>query len=240
MDNFQIETAQNVSIYQNVAGIGERLLAFLIDLLVIIAYWVVAIFLIASFDIDTRDDWEIISFMMILGLPVFLYHLLFETFWNGRSLGKSAMQLRVVKLDGSKPGFGSFFVRWIMRIVDISLMSGSIAVVTILLNEKGQRLGDMAAGTTIISEKKKARLSDTLLVEIEDDYIPVYPQVTVFTDKDMQRIKTVYKDARREANHNVIVKLATKMQEMMSIKPEEKPIDFVDRVISDYNYYTQR
>ena len=178
--------------------------------------------------------------MMILGLPVFLYHLLFETFWNGRSLGKSAMQLRVVKLDGSKPGFGSFFVRWIMRIVDISLMSGSIAVVTILLNEKGQRLGDMAAGTTIISEKKKARLSDTLLVEIEDDYIPVYPQVTVFTDKDMQRIKTVYKDARREANHNVIVKLATKMQEMMSIKPEEKPIDFVDRVISDYNYYTQR
>ena len=240
MDNFQIETAQNVSIYQNVAGIGERLLAFLIDLLVIIAYWVVAIFLIASFDIDTRDDWEIISFMMILGLPVFLYHLLFETFWNGRSLGKSAMQLRVVKLDGSKPGFGSFFVRWIMRIVDISLMSGSIAVVTILLNEKGQRLGDMAAGTTIISEKKKARLSDTLLVEIEDDYIPVYPQVTVFTDKDMQRIKTVYKDARREANHNVIVKLATKMKEMMSIKPEEKPIDFVDRVISDYNYYTQR
>lgn len=239
MDNFQIETAQNVSIYQNVAGIGERILAFLIDGLVIFAYWILMVFLFAALDLDANDDWEIISFIMILGLPVFLYHVLFETFWDGRSIGKAAMKLRVVKLDGSKPGFGSYFVRWILRIVDISIMSGAVAVVAILLNEKGQRLGDMAAGTTVISEKKKARLSDTLLVELATDYVPVYPQVTVFTDKDMQRIKTVFSDARKEANHNVIVKLATKMQEMMSITTEEKPLDFVDRVIADYNYYTQ-
>lgn len=240
MDNFQIETAQNVSIYQNVAGIGERILAYLIDGLVILAYYILALLLFAGLDLELNDNWEIISFIMILGLPVFLYHLLFETFWDGRSLGKSAMKLRVVKLDGSKPGFGSYFVRWILRIVDIGLMSGAIAVVTVLLNEKGQRLGDMAAGTTVISEKKKARLSDTLLVDIAEDYIPVYPQVTVFTDKDMQRIKTVYSNAKREANHNVIVKLATKMQEMMSITPQEKPIEFVNRVIADYNYYTQQ
>lgn len=240
MDNFQIETAQNVSIYQNVAGIGERILAFLIDFLVMVAYAILSTVLIAAFEVNPSDQWEIISFIMILGLPVFLYHLFFETFWDGRSLGKSVMKLRVVKLDGSKPGFGSYFVRWIMRIVDISLMSGALATVTILLNEKGQRLGDMAAGTTVISEKKKARLSDTLLVEIPKDYVPLYPQVTVFTDKDMQRIKTVYSDARSQANHNVIVKLAKKMQEMMSITPEEKPIEFVDRVISDYNYYTQQ
>ena len=240
MDNFQIETAQNVSIYQNVAGIGERILAFLIDALVLFAYWILAIILIAALDVDMNDEWEIISFVMIIGLPVFLYHLLFETFWDGRSLGKSAMKLRVVKLDGSKPGFGSFFVRWILRVVDISIMSGAVATVTILMNEKGQRLGDMAAGTTVISEKKKARLSDTLLVEIQGDYVPTYPQVTVFTDKDMQRIKTVFTDAKRQANHNVIVKLAAKMQEMMSIKPQEKPIAFVDRVITDYNYYTQQ
>lgn len=240
MDNFQIETAQNVSIYQNVAGLGERILAFLIDGLVIFAYWLLVLFLIGSFDVDPEDTWEFISFFMILGLPVFLYHLLFETFWDGRSLGKSAMKLRVVKLDGSKPGFGSYFVRWIMRIVDISLMSGALATVTILLNERGQRLGDMAAGTTVISEKKNARLSDTLLVDIPDNYVPTYPQVTVFTDKDMQRIKTVYSDAKRQANHNVIVKLSNKMQELMGITPEEKPIEFVDRVIADYNYYTQQ
>ena len=103
MDNFQIETAQNISIYQNVAGIGERILAYLIDSFILFAYWILAIFFFAALDIDTKDDWEFISFIMIMGLPIFLYHILFETFWVGRSLGKATMKLRVVKLDGSKP-----------------------------------------------------------------------------------------------------------------------------------------
>lgn len=239
MDNFQIETAQNIHIYQNVAGIVERIFAFLIDFFVIFTYWILVIFLFGTLDLDSNDNWELTSFIMIVGLPMFLYHVLFETFWDGRSMGKMAMQLRVVKLDGSKPGFGSYFVRWMLRIVDISLLGGSVALVTILLNGKGQRLGDMAAGTTVISEKEKVRLSDTLLIDIAENYVPIYPQVTVFTDKDIQRIKTVFSDAKKEANHNVIVKLAAKMQEIMSIASEEKPLEFIDRVIADYNYYTQ-
>jgi uncharacterized RDD family membrane protein YckC len=54
MDNFQIETAQNVSIYQNVAGIGERLLAFLIDFLIMVAYFFLTTFLIGAFASDTK------------------------------------------------------------------------------------------------------------------------------------------------------------------------------------------
>lgn len=240
MDNFQIETAQNVSIYQNVAGIGERILAFIIDALVLVAYGLLVSFLVSAFEPNIDDDWAIISFIMILGLPAFLYHLFMETFWDGRSLGKSALKLRVVKLDGSKPGFGSYFARWILRIIDISLMSGSVAILTILLNEKGQRLGDLAAGTTVISEKKKAKLSETILVNIPENYKPTYPQVTVFTDKDMQRIKTVYSEAKRGGNHNVILKLSLKVQELMSVTPDEQPFDFVNTVIEDYNYYTQQ
>ncbi|RMB64022.1 RDD family protein [Dokdonia sinensis] len=240
MDNFQIETAQNVSIYQNVAGIGDRLLAFLIDFLIIGAYTFFSFFLLGAFGLDRADQWEIIAFFMVIGLPVFLYYLLFETFWDGKTPGKSAMKLKVVKLDGSKPGFGSFFVRWIMRIIDISLSTGGVAVVTILLNDRGQRLGDIAAGTTVISEKKQANLSETLLVDIPEGYVPTYPQVTVFSDKDMQTIKTLYSNARSNGNHNVIVKLSDKLKTMMSIEPSEKPFEFVNRVIADYNYYTQR
>ena len=158
MDNFQIETAQNVSIYQNVAGIGDRILAYLIDALIIFAYWILTLLLLALLDLDTTDPADIWAFFLILGLPSFLYPLLFETFWDGRTPGKSAMKLKVVKLDGSKPGFGSYFVRWIMRIVDISLTSGGVAIVAILISDKGQRLGDLAAGTTVISQKKKTNL----------------------------------------------------------------------------------
>ncbi|MFT5863487.1 MAG: putative RDD family membrane protein YckC [Flavobacteriales bacterium] len=240
MDNFQIETAQNVSIYQNVAGIGERLLAFLIDFLIMVAYFFLTTFLIGAFASDTKDSWEITSFMMVLNLPVYLYSLLFETLWDGKTPGKSAMKLKVVKLDGSKPGLGSFFVRWILRVIDILMSTGGIAVVTILLNDRGQRLGDIAAGTTVISEKKRVSLRENLLVDIPEGYVPAYPQVTVFNDKDMQTIKTLYTNARRNGNHNVIVKLSDKVKTMMSVEPQEQPMDFVNRVILDYNFYTQQ
>ncbi len=240
MDNFQIETAQNVSIYQNVAGIGERLLAYLIDALILFSYWILSLFLLGAFASDGMNDRSLWVFFLVIGLPSFLYHLFFETFWDGKTPGKSAMNLRVVKLDGSKPGFGSYFVRWIMRIIDISLTSGGVAIVSILMSDKGQRIGDIAAGTTLISEKKRVKLADTLLVTIPDNYVPTYPQVTVFNDKDMQTIKTLFDDAKRNKNHNVIVKLAERLQLKMGVTPEETNMDFVDRVISDYNYYTQQ
>jgi hypothetical protein len=150
------------------------------------------------------------------------------------------MKLKVVKLDGSKPGLGSFFVRWILRVIDILMSTGGIAVVTILLNDRGQRLGDIAAGTTVISEKKRVSLRENLLVDIPEGYVPAYPQVTVFNDKDMQTIKTLYTNARRNGNHNVIVKLSDKVKTMMSVEPQEQPMDFVNRVILDYNFYTQQ
>lgn len=238
MDNFQIETAQNVSIQQNVAGVGDRILAFLVDLLILVAYYIVSLFVISMTSLESAGgEWV---YMLILGLPTLLYYLLWETLWSGRTPGKAAMNLRVVKLDGSKPGLGSFFIRWIMRLIDISITSGGVALFTILFTGKGQRLGDMAAGTTVISEKKKVGLSHTILETIPDDYIPVYPQVTVFSDKDIQKVKTIYNTAKRNGNHNVIIKLSEKLSTTMQITPQETPIAFVDRVIKDFNYYTQQ
>ncbi len=240
MDNFQIQTAQNVTISQNVATIGHRLLAFFIDILILGAYWIISLILLVQFGIESSSSGDLWTFYLIIGLPIFLYHILFETFWNGRSPGKAAMNIRVVKLDGSKPGFGSFFVRWIMRIVDISITTGGVAVVSILMSEKGQRLGDMAAGTTVISEKKRVRLSDSLLVDLPPGYVPKYPQVTVFNDKDVQLIKTLFTDARRNSNYNVIGKLSTRLKVKMNITPDENDVELIERVLSDYNFYTQK
>ena len=239
MDNFQIETAQNVSIQQQVAGIGDRILGYLIDLLILGAYWIASIYLLSAFGLDSNTNGSINIYFMLIGIPSFLYFLLLESFWDGRTPGKAALGLRVVKIDGSKPGFGSYFVRWLMRTIDITLTSGGVAVFTILLNGKGQRLGDIAAGTTVITERKKVQLSHTILETIEEDYVPKYPQVTVFTDADMQKIKTIYTEARRFGKHNVILKLSQKLSTTMQVTPEETPLNFVDRVLKDYNYYTQ-
>jgi uncharacterized RDD family membrane protein YckC len=236
MDKFQIETSQNVGIHQNVAGITDRMLAFLIDSMVILSYYILIIWILAALDLDLRDFWAL---YLLASLPGFLYYLLLETFTNGKTVGKYILQTRVVKLDGSKPAFSNYFLRWLLRFVEVTLTSCGVATITILLNGKGQRLGDIAAGTAVISEKHNVQLSDTLHEEIPVDYQPSYPQVTVFTDKDMREIKNIFKDAQKYRNHEVILKLSSQIEKVLEIKTSETPLEFVEKVIMDYNYYTQ-
>ncbi|TPN85170.1 RDD family protein [Aquimarina algicola] len=237
MDNFQIETAQNVSIEQNAADISDRIVAYLIDVLIIIAYFLVIVLIVTVLDLDPGNLW---AFILILTLPPFLYFLLWETFWDGKTPGKAVMKIKVAKLDGSKPAFSNYLIRWLLRLLDITLATGGIAVVAILFNGKGQRLGDMAAGTTVISERQRTRFHQTILVDIPDDYVAVYPQVTVFSDEEMRKIKSIYNDARRHADHSVVLKLSEKVSSLMDVTPQEKPLKFIKQVISDYNYYTQK
>jgi hypothetical protein len=175
-----------------------------------------------------------------MNLPAFLYPVLLETFMNGKTIGKSLVHIRVVKLDGSTPNFSSYFVRWVLRILDISLSSGGVAVLTILLRGKGQRVGDIAAGTTVISEKKRVSVRDTLLQDLPEDYLPKFPQVTVFKDREMQTIKELYTDAKRNGNHKIILSLSERIRKVTGIHTELKPIDFVGVVIDDYSFYTQQ
>ncbi len=238
MDNFQIETAQNVNIAQHVAGIGERILAYLIDGLLMGVYIFAVIYVFSNLELG-GDYMMIIS--MTIGLPIFLYHLLWEMLWNGRSPGKAAMGLRVVKLDGTQPSFSNYLIRWLLRIIDITATSGSLALVSILLNGKGQRVGDIAAATTVINEKQTVQFSQTVLMDIPENYAPKYPQVTIFSDNEMQTIKNIFREAQLNRHHNIILKLAKRVAKVMEIQLEEKetPIIFIDRVIKDYNYYTQ-
>ena len=237
MEQFQIETAQNITINQNTAHLGDRMVAYLVDSFIIIGYIISTILLLVSLEIDLGDMWAL---YLLLTLPAFLYYLILETFMDGQTVGKKMMQVRVVKLDGSKPSFASYFIRWILRIIDVSLTSGGIAVLTILIRGTGQRVGDIAAGTTVISEKKRVSLKDTLLRELPEDYEPRFPQVTVFKDREMQTIKELYDASKRNGDHNVIVSLSDRIKRVTDINTDLKPVEFVDVVIKDYNFYTQQ
>lgn len=236
MDNFQIETAQNVNIVQNVAGVGDRILAYLIDSTIMVIYVILIFILFTAVSISSPD----MVLSLTIGLPLFLYHLLWEIFWNGQSPGKAVMKIRVVKLDGSKPAFSNYCIRWLLRLIDISILGGAVALVVILFNGKGQRLGDIAASTTVISEKKTISFAQTILADIPENYIPEFPQVTVFSDSEMQTIKNLFQQAKIKGNHNVILKLSKRVSKVMDVSFETTPIVFIDTVIKDYNYYTQQ
>jgi hypothetical protein len=127
-----------------------------------------------------------------------------------------------------------------LRLIDINLATGSVALLTILLNGKGQRLGDLAANTTVISEKKRITIQDTLNVDINEQYLPSFPQVTLLNDKDIQTIKMLYTNALNKKNYNAINALKQKIIEITNIKTEMKAVDFIDTIIKDYNFYTQQ
>lgn len=238
METFQIETAQNINISQQVAGLGERILAYLIDIIVLALYIILAIYSVMATKVAEDNFWALALF----NLPVFFFSLLMETFFNGQTFGKMAVNIRVVKLDGSRPRFSHYIMRWLLSIIDISISSGGVAVLTIMMNGKGQRLGDIAAGTTVIKEKvyMPPGLSQFSRTQVEETYQPVYPEVALLSDKDARKVREIFFKAKRESQHHLIVKLHEKLVSLLNIQTDKKPIEFIETVLRDYNYFAQR
>ncbi len=238
MDNYQIETAQNVRIEQPTATLTDRIFAFLIDLLIQGGYFISLFFLLGI--LGFREGENTTLLFMLLGIPPFCYYLLFEWLMHGQTPGKAALEIKVVMTDGERLGFLACFIRWVFRLVDITLTTGGVAILCILLNRRGQRLGDMAAGTTVISVKNKYALKDSLFTEIVENHEPLYPQVAILTDEQIREIQDIFQKALRTKNYKAIKLLAHKVEGMLEISSDTKPLEFIERVIKDYLYITQR
>ena len=107
-----ILTGQYVRIEQTVASVGDRILAQLIDWVVVYAYLILAIWIESELKID--EPW-----VVILTLLIWLFYTPFMEVMNqGQTLGKKLMKMRVVKADGSRPSLGAFILRWMLFLVD--------------------------------------------------------------------------------------------------------------------------
>ena len=164
MTQLSINTTQNVNINFIAASVGDRILAQLLDLLVKIAYGVFVFFVVQIFGLENLfqnlDQWSIIAIISIIGLPVMFYSIVQESLWEGQTIGKKIMKLKVIKLDGYQAGFGDYLIRWLFRLVEVSIGYGVIALIAIISSKKNQRLGDMAAGTAIITLKNNININN--------------------------------------------------------------------------------
>jgi uncharacterized RDD family membrane protein YckC len=242
MDTIEIQTTQNVNIEYPVASIGDRVVAGLIDQLIMIGY-LIAIIFIYIWLLDATDGSSFyypVAYFIILFLPFFFYHLLCETFLNGQSFGKKIMKMRVVKLDGSQAGILSYFLRWIIAPIDIYFTYGSVGLITILINGKGQRLGDLAANTTVVKLKIVVKLEDTILHTIPVHYEVKFLQVNVLSDKDIAIIKDVldlnYKHPDAMMYERILQKAKESVEKKMGVNSTMHPLYFLDMVMKDYNY----
>jgi uncharacterized RDD family membrane protein YckC len=233
MQKVGIQTTQNVLIDYEVAGLGDRIGAYLLDSLLTGAYYVV-LFLINS-EVAELPTW----LNILLILPPFLYHLLCEMLLNGQSLGKRQLNLKVVRLDGTPPGIGSYLLRWLLRPIDIWLY-GSVAIITILINGKGQRLGDLAAGTTVVKYRNQQYSFDQQLYtpspEQENEYQVQFPQVSRLNERDIALIRETLRNYRLTGNTQPVQVMADKAQELLGIQTNLAPLKLLHTLVKDFEH----
>lgn len=235
MQSIDIRTTQNVVIDYPPASLGDRILAFIVDGLILMAYVISASFLTSGLGIN---DSTIIFF--IVTLPFFFYHLIMEIAFNGQSLGKMQMKIKVVRLDGSAATIGQYILRWILRPIDI-LIYGSVAMLCIILSKKNQRLGDMAAGTTVVKLNAKETVKAREIVERvtrDDNYEVTFPQVTNLTDDQVLVIEKALMANKQFANKEPAEKLAERVKEHLNLTSDMPTIKLLYTVIKDYRYLT--
>ncbi|MDD3458580.1 MAG: RDD family protein [Weeksellaceae bacterium] len=279
MEFIKIKTPLNVNVDISHAGVGRRLVAFLIDMFLIFVYiWVVSYFFFSvlslNFDIlDSKDSgavFDLSVFMeilyLILLLPALFYSLWTEMLFNGQSFGKMILGIKVVKLDGYRAGFQEYFTRWVFRFVDfwtglfmllflipifgeelaylfawlMFMFSGFVAFISIIRTKNSQRIGDIVAGTTVLKLKEKQSIDITILEELHEDYVPRYSQVMRLSDNDARIIKDTLTQAKKRRDYKTIERLRKRLETVMDVKSEQGDWDFVETVMKDFNYYTQK
>jgi len=240
MANLAINTTQNVNLDYKISSVGERILAFLIDLLLFMVYLYVLELVTDAMSTAISDSWTVFGLQQLLLTPVMFYSLYMHILFNGRTLGKYIMKTRVVKEDGSPVHWSNYMTRWMLRLIDIWMFVGSIGILTLVFSEKRQRLGDKAAGTVVISTKNKVKITHTILEEVEDSYEPKFVNVTMLNDKDARLIKETYLIAIRSNDYKTLNILRKKVEGLLGVESDLYDRQFIDTVLKDYNHFTQK
>lgn len=241
METIRVSTAQNVDIDYEVAGLGERIVARLIDLAgFAVLYIIVLILMIASF----RNSGTLGVVLIIIFLVIFVfYDLVCELTMDGQTFGKKIMKIKVISLDGGQPTFGQYLMRWIFRVIDFGFIFGwgLVALVCVAVSKNHQRIGDMLAKTTLIKTVPRTKIDQVAFgFALPDDYQPVFKEVLHLNDRDAELIFEVLSGFYQTGNTDLIYSMATKIKEHIAIviPAGMNELQFLETVMKDYNHLT--
>lgn len=234
MQTVRVRTTQNVFIDYPTASIGDRILAHLLDRLILILYSVAIVAVLLNSEVE---EWYI--WLILLGFPWLFFNLAFEIFMNGQSPGKQVMKIKVVRLDGTPPTIGDYLLRWIFSFLDYYVLSGAIAVVIIAMGGKGQRLGDIVAGTAVVKLAEQQEISaKEIFVTTDEEHIPTFSQVSQLSSNDIELIQRALEVNREHGNIQPVMILTEKIKSMLAIQSDMPPVKFLYTIIKDYNRLT--
>ncbi|WP_184550031.1 RDD family protein [Mucilaginibacter sp. FT3.2] len=249
MQTVKIRTSQNIDIDYEVAGLGDRVLARIVDMGVFIGLFYALYIIVIIFFLSTIQSFDgksvpvtIIVLGVIYSLASIFYDLIAEVFFNGQSLGKYALKIRVVNINGARPTLGQFLLRWVFRLVDFILTAGIGAVISVAVSEKKQRIGDIVAGTTVVKTTPKTNLNELFFSYEDEEYEPVFSGVSELRDADMTLVYEVLTNFKATGNSSLIYNMAIQVKNHLGIEIPAgmNEYDFLQTVVKDYSYVVSR
>ncbi|MGX5817958.1 RDD family protein [Chitinophaga lutea] len=263
MPVIKIPTAFNIDLEFEGADLGRRLVAYIIDLMIRLAYIMIASWMLnkvsSSWDHETEDAIE----LLVIGLPITFYYLVSEMLMKGQSVGKKVMGLKVVSLIGNIPSLSQVLLRWMFRLIESPLLTmvfianalanqsflsalvwlavGAIPVIVVLRSDFHQRLGDIAAGTIVVRSRQQHSIHDTIFRQIDTaDYVVSFPQALRLSDRDLGKVKSVLDNAYRSGDISTAARIAGRIQEVLRIQTHMDAMNFLETLLNDYNYLVTR
>lgn len=246
MKNIEINTTQNVTLEYELADLRERILAYLIDLVIMLGGIIaLAILGFGGFGIGDGSSSGAQAFVIFLWCIFIFYSLVMEILNNGQSVGKMAMKIRVIKVMGGSATYADYVARWVFRMIDIYLSLGGIASVLIASSGKAQRIGDVVANTAVVklTPRMDLRLEDILGIQSRDSFKPVFLEARKLREEDVLLIKTTLNRSvtfDNAAHDEALALLAEQIRTVLALPPQSgNDQQFLQTVLKDYVVLTR-
>lgn len=257
-DYLTIDTPENVAFGYEVAGLGSRFMAALVDTLLILIIQVI-VNLVLAFVIwgilprfVSDENMIIIWATALLSLVAFAflwgYYIFFEMSWNGQSPGKRWMGLRVIRTNGTPITLTESIIRNLVRLVDFLPFYYGLGVVTMFINDQSRRLGDLAAGTLVVRDRPAITLES--LGTVSSPAIPtrnISPRVTALPverlrEQELRLVEEFFRRRHELANRaDLAQRLLRQLFERMSLEPPPlDPLITEDMLAEIVQFHRQR
>lgn len=257
---YTIDTPESVTFAYEVAGIGNRFIAALVDTAILFtALLLLNVLVLAGLGVlgdlngdvllgDEPPSWFgglMITLYALLNFVLYWgYYIFFELLWNGQTPGKRWTKLRVLRLDGNPAGFVEVLLRNLVRPVDFLPGGYGLGLLVMLLNDKSRRLGDLAAGTLVIREKADISLGALAArpgpadKSVDEELLLAFPHIRRLTSADYELLQESLARFRRGTiSHRAVQRLAGVLAARLETEPPQgwdAALKFLQRVAAAY------
>lgn len=243
MEDMAVHTAENITLHYDIATAGSRSAAFLIDYILIL---VIILGINALVEISEKIGTEVFSshfaaiMYVVLGTLLWVYFVVCEQVFDGGSVGKRALGIRVIKENGFPIDMVDSLTRNFLRFVDLLPGTCLVGFVVMMLNNKAKRLGDYAAGTVVVRVRSvqpdKMQIEDTPY----DDLVKKNPHLSLITAEEYQLVRDYLSQRYRLTPYksfSIADTLSTRIAHKLEIDPPQGTDQCVHFLLSCIKYY---